>query len=147
MSDLLHDWKEKFPELASFLQEKVAPAVDPYGMSYLNAVDASFENYAYEGLATQLLYISENLKPGNRSIGQQLNSWSVRVEFVRDYHPAVVSILKEDGFAGFTPNLETQIAEGYKELTWQKRTISGLGKLFLHRSTPVDVVKRSYPDA
>lgn len=73
-------WSLLFPGLSQFLEsEEVTSAVDPYGQTYLGAMDLAWDEYGIEGVSTQLLYIATNLRRGNKSVAEQLKGWSVIV--------------------------------------------------------------------
>jgi len=73
-------WRDQYPDLVSFLKGEVRSAVDLTGDVYYNALDRSFDEYGYEGLSMQLLYVSNNLKPGHRLVSKQLVKWSKRID-------------------------------------------------------------------
>lgn len=81
LHDLSPRWQTQYPELATLLgSEKAYAAVNSYGMTYLRAVQLSFDEYGYAGLSMQLLYISNNLAKGNKDFEQLLIMWSRRID-------------------------------------------------------------------
>lgn len=74
------EWRVLWPELSDFLDNTVYYQVDGYGMTYLNAMDQSWEEYGVEGISMQLLYIANNIKAGNKTIEKSLIAWSKKVK-------------------------------------------------------------------
>jgi predicted AlkP superfamily pyrophosphatase or phosphodiesterase len=74
------DWKQLYPDLLDYLDNKVYYKVDGYGMTYLNAMDQAFHEYGIEGIRIQLLYIASNIKRGNKEIEDTLTTWSKKIK-------------------------------------------------------------------
>ena len=77
-------WRQRWPDLLVFLEDKVFYTVNSIGATYYQAIDKAWDGHYIEGLSMQLLYISNNLRPKGphraKDVEKELVRWSKQLD-------------------------------------------------------------------